>query len=78
MTLRTFHTGGVFIGDIVEHVRVSFNGNIEFNDNLVYPTCTCNGHPTYLCHNNLSITIDGQDQVKNLTIPPQSLFLVLK
>jgi DNA-directed RNA polymerase subunit beta' len=43
---------------------------------LVYPTRTCNGHPTYLCHNNLSITIDGQDQVKNLTIPPQSLLLV--
>nr|YP_010384580.1 RNA polymerase beta'' subunit [Picea brachytyla]YP_010413725.1 RNA polymerase beta'' subunit [Picea purpurea]UGW52796.1 RNA polymerase beta'' subunit [Picea brachytyla]URQ19278.1 RNA polymerase beta'' subunit [Picea purpurea] len=76
LTLRTFHTGGVFTGDIAEHVRAPFNGKIEFNDNLVYPTRTCNGHPAYLCHNNLSITIDGQDQVKNLTIPPQSLLLV--
>jgi DNA-directed RNA polymerase subunit beta' len=76
LTLRTFHTGGVFTGDIGEHVRAPFNGKIEFNDNLVYPTRTCNGHPAYLCHNNLSITIDGHDQVKNLTIPPQSLFLV--
>jgi DNA-directed RNA polymerase subunit beta' len=76
LTLRTFHTGGVFTGDIAEHVRAPFNGKIEFNDNLVYPTRTCNGHPYYLCHNNLSITIDGQDQVKNLTIPPQSLLLV--
>jgi DNA-directed RNA polymerase subunit beta' len=76
LTLRTFHTRGVFTGDIAEHVRAPFNGKIEFNDNLVYPTRTCNGHPPYLCHNNLSITIDGQDQVKNLTIPPQSLLLV--
>jgi DNA-directed RNA polymerase subunit beta' len=76
LTLRTFHTGGVFTGDIAEHVRTPFNVKIEFNDNLVYPTRTCNGHPAYLCHNNLSITIDGRDQVKNLTIPPQSLLLV--
>jgi hypothetical protein len=70
------YRGGVFTGDIAEHVRSPFNGKIEFNDNLVYPTRTCNGHPTYLCHNNLSITIDGQDQVKKLTIPPKSLILV--
>jgi DNA-directed RNA polymerase subunit beta' len=76
LTLRTFHTGGVFTGDIAEHVRAPFNGKIEFNDNLVYPTRTCNGHHAYLCHNNVSITIDSQDQVKNLTIPPQSLLLV--
>ena len=76
LTLRTFHTGGVFTGDIAEHIRAPFNGKIEFNDNLVYPTRTRNGHPAYLCHNNLSITIDGQNQVQNLTIPPQSLLLV--
>nr|YP_009268463.1 RNA polymerase beta subunit-2 [Pseudolarix amabilis]BAV19369.1 RNA polymerase beta subunit-2 [Pseudolarix amabilis] len=76
LTLRTFHTGGVFTGDIAEHVRAPFNGKIEFNDNLVYPTRTCNGYPAYLCHNNLSITIDGKDQVQNLIIPPQSLLLV--
>nr|AET45225.1 RNA polymerase beta chain [Pinus wallichiana] len=76
LTLRTFHTGGVFTGDIAEHIRAPFNGKIEFNENLVYPTRTRNGHPAYLCHNNLSITIDGQNQVQNLTIPPQSLLLV--
>ena len=76
LTLRTFHTGGVFTGDIAEHIRAPFNGKIEFNENLVHPTRTRNGHPAYLCHNNLSITIDGQNQVQNLTIPPQSLLLV--
>jgi len=50
LTLRTFHTGGVFTGDIAEHIRAPFNGKIEFNENLVYPTRTRNGHPAYLCH----------------------------
>nr|YP_009113666.1 RNA polymerase beta subunit-2 [Ceratozamia hildae]AFM54210.1 RpoC2 [Ceratozamia hildae]AFR13844.1 RNA polymerase beta subunit-2 [Ceratozamia hildae]BAR93451.1 RNA polymerase beta subunit-2 [Ceratozamia hildae] len=76
LTLRTFHTGGVFTGDIAEHVRAPFNGKIEFDENLVHPTRTRHGHPAFMCHNSLSITIDGQDQVHNLTIPPQSLLLV--
>ncbi|CAK9190000.1 unnamed protein product (chloroplast) [Sphagnum tenellum] len=38
LTLRTFHTGGVFTGDIAEHVRTPFNGIIKFNTDLVYPT----------------------------------------
>ena len=31
LTLRTFHTGGVFTGDTAEHVRAPFNGKIQFN-----------------------------------------------
>nr|ARX11551.1 RNA polymerase beta subunit-2 [Ginkgo biloba]AWJ59874.1 RNA polymerase beta subunit-2 [Ginkgo biloba]AWJ60129.1 RNA polymerase beta subunit-2 [Ginkgo biloba]AWJ60299.1 RNA polymerase beta subunit-2 [Ginkgo biloba] len=76
LTLRTFHTGGVFTGDIAEHVRAPFNGKIQFNENLVHPTRTRHGHPASICHNELSITIDGQDQVHSLTIPSQSLLLV--
>nr|BCK51977.1 RNA polymerase beta subunit-2 [Agathis dammara] len=77
LTLRTFHTGGVFTGDITEQVRAPFNGKIEFNENLAYPTRTRHGHPAYICHNNFSVTIvDSQDKVQNLTIPSQSLLLV--
>ena len=76
LTLRNFHTRGSFTGDTAEHVQAPFNGNIEFNENSVYPTRTCNGNTSYLCHNNLSITIDGHAQVQNLPIPPQSLILV--
>nr|YP_009240151.1 RNA polymerase b'-subunit-2 [Sciadopitys verticillata]AMO00763.1 RNA polymerase b'-subunit-2 [Sciadopitys verticillata]BAK86740.1 RNA polymerase beta subunit-2 [Sciadopitys verticillata]BAW34570.1 RNA polymerase beta subunit-2 [Sciadopitys verticillata]BCK60739.1 RNA polymerase beta subunit-2 [Sciadopitys verticillata] len=76
LTLRTFHTGGVFTGDIAEHVRAPFTGKIEFNENLVYPTRTRHGHPAYICHNSLYITIYSKDKVQNLTISPQSLLLV--
>nr|QQV69001.1 RNA polymerase beta'' subunit [Taxodium sp. 'Zhongshanshan'] len=76
LTLRTFHTGGVFTGDIAEHVRAPFTGKIEFNENLVYPTRTRHGHPAYICHNSLDVTIDNQYEVQNLTIPPESLLFI--
>nr|QYB20924.1 RNA polymerase beta'' subunit [Athrotaxis laxifolia]BBN66317.1 RNA polymerase beta subunit-2 [Athrotaxis laxifolia] len=76
LTLRTFHTGGVFTGDIAEHVRAPFTGKIEFNENFVYPTRTRHGHPAYICHNSLDVTIDNQYEVKNLTIPAESLLFI--
>nr|VDD41323.1 unnamed protein product [Brassica oleracea] len=38
LTLRTFHTGGVFTGGTAEHVRAPYNGKIKFNEDLVHPT----------------------------------------
>nr|YP_009732844.1 RNA polymerase beta'' subunit [Diphyscium foliosum]QHU77189.1 RNA polymerase beta'' subunit [Diphyscium foliosum] len=76
LTLRTFHTGGVFTGDIAEHVRTPFNGVIEFNTNLVYPTRTRHGHPAWICSNNLSVSIKSKKKIHNLVIPPQSMLLV--
>nr|QYB21900.1 RNA polymerase beta'' subunit [Papuacedrus papuana] len=76
LTLRTFHTGGVFTGDIAEHIRAPFTGKIEFNDNLVYPTRTRHGYPAYICHNSLDVTIDNQYEIINLTIPPESLLFI--
>nr|UPV72157.1 RNA polymerase beta'' subunit [Cephalotaxus mannii]UPV72239.1 RNA polymerase beta'' subunit [Cephalotaxus mannii] len=76
LTLRTFHTGGVFTGDIAEHIRAPLTGKIEFNENVVYPTRTRHGHPAYICHNSLCVTIDNQHKVHNLTIPPESLLFI--
>nr|BDZ75500.1 DNA-directed RNA polymerase subunit beta'' [Trematodon longicollis] len=76
LTLRTFHTGGVYTGDIAEHVRTPFNGIIQFNIDSVYPTRTRHGHPAWICHNNLSVIIKSKKKLYNLVIPPQSLLLV--
>lgn len=76
LTLRTFHTGGVFTGDIAEHVRTPFNGIIQFDINSVYPTRTRHGHPAWICSNNLSVIIQSKKKLHNLIIPPQSLLLV--
>jgi DNA-directed RNA polymerase subunit beta' len=76
LTLRTFHTGGVFTCDIAKHVRTPFNGISKFNTDLVYPTRTRHGHPTWICHDDLSVSIESKNKMYNLNVPPQSVLLV--
>ncbi|YP_001671673.1 RNA polymerase beta'' subunit (chloroplast) [Carica papaya] len=76
LTLRTFHTGGVFTGGTAEHVRSPSNGKIKFNEDLVHPTRTRHGHPAFLCYIDLSVVIESEDIIHNVTIPPKSFLLV--
>lgn len=76
LTLRTFHTGGVFTGGTAEYVRAPSNGKIKFNENLVHPTRTRHGHPAFLCYIDLYVTIESNDIIHNVIIPPKSFLLV--
>nr|YP_010940352.1 RNA polymerase beta'' subunit [Eremurus zoae]WLR81295.1 RNA polymerase beta'' subunit [Eremurus zoae] len=76
LTLRTFHTGGVFTGGTAEHVRAPSNGKIKFNEYLVHPTRTRHGHPAFLCSIDLYVTIESRDIMHSVNIPPKSLILV--
>nr|YP_010266453.1 RNA polymerase beta'' subunit [Acer ukurunduense]UIE10256.1 RNA polymerase beta'' subunit [Acer ukurunduense] len=76
LTLRTFHTGGVFTGGIAEHVRAPSNGKIKFNEDLVHPTRTRHGHPAFLCDIDLYVIIESEDIMHKVTIPPKSFLLV--
>nr|WNK76137.1 RNA polymerase beta'' subunit [Neoscirpus dioicus]WNK76156.1 RNA polymerase beta'' subunit [Neoscirpus dioicus] len=76
LTLRTFHTGGVFTGGTAQHVRTPFHGKIKFNEDLLYPTRTRHGHPAFLCSTDFYVTIESGDIIHNVSIPPESLILV--
>ncbi|GLU24579.1 hypothetical protein SLE2022_404980 [Rubroshorea leprosula] len=76
LTLRTFHTGGVFTGGTAEHVRAPSNGKIKFNEDLVQPTRTRHGHPAFLCYRDFYVIIESEDIIHKVTIPPKSLLLV--
>nr|ATL61740.1 RNA polymerase beta'' subunit [Gaertnera phyllostachya] len=76
LTLRTFHTGGVFTGGTAEHVRTLYNGKIKFNKDLVHPTRTRHGHPAFLCSMDLYVTIESEDILHNVNIPPKSFLLI--
>nr|YP_010477827.1 RNA polymerase beta'' subunit [Polystachya concreta]UVI18203.1 RNA polymerase beta'' subunit [Polystachya concreta] len=76
LTLRTFHTGGVFTGGTAEHVRAPSNGKIKFDEGLVHPTRTRHGHPAFLCFIDLYVTIESRDILHNVNIPTKSLILV--
>nr|YP_010007543.1 RNA polymerase beta'' subunit [Passiflora capsularis]QNR06386.1 RNA polymerase beta'' subunit [Passiflora capsularis] len=77
LTLRTFHTGGVFTGGgSPSHVRAPSNGKIQFNEDLVHPTRTRYGHPAFLCSIDLYVTIESEDILHNVTIPSKSILFV--
>nr|YP_010168307.1 RNA polymerase beta'' subunit [Gilliesia graminea]QRZ01586.1 RNA polymerase beta'' subunit [Gilliesia graminea] len=76
LTLRTFHTGGVFTGGTAEHVRAPSNGKMKFNKYLVHPTRTRHGHPAFLCSIDLYVTIESRDILHSVNIPQKSLILV--
>nr|YP_009691001.1 RNA polymerase beta'' subunit [Saccoloma inaequale]QEG57781.1 RNA polymerase beta'' subunit [Saccoloma inaequale] len=76
LTLRTFHTGGVFTGDIAEYIRTPFNGLINSDERLVHPTRTRHGHPAWMCRNELPIFIKNCDDIHNLIIPARSLLMI--
>nr|YP_784060.1 RNA polymerase beta'' subunit [Pelargonium x hortorum]Q06FX1.1 RecName: Full=DNA-directed RNA polymerase subunit beta''; AltName: Full=PEP; AltName: Full=Plastid-encoded RNA polymerase subunit beta''; Short=RNA polymerase subunit beta'' [Pelargonium x hortorum]ABI17251.1 RNA polymerase beta' subunit 2 [Pelargonium x hortorum]AKF43136.1 RNA polymerase beta'' subunit [Pelargonium x hortorum] len=76
LTLRTFHTGGVFTGGTAEQVRAPFNGKIKFNEDLVHPTRTRHGQPAFLCYIDLYLTIESEDIIHSVPIPPKSFLLV--
>nr|YP_009524668.1 RNA polymerase beta subunit [Holboellia latifolia]YP_010026071.1 RNA polymerase beta'' subunit [Holboellia angustifolia]YP_010228436.1 RNA polymerase beta'' subunit [Holboellia grandiflora]AXR90294.1 RNA polymerase beta subunit [Holboellia latifolia]AXR90379.1 RNA polymerase beta subunit [Holboellia latifolia]AXR90549.1 RNA polymerase beta subunit [Holboellia latifolia]QOQ36914.1 RNA polymerase beta'' subunit [Holboellia angustifolia]QZL13282.1 RNA polymerase beta'' subunit [Holboellia gr len=76
LTLRTFHTGGVFTGGTAKHVRAPSNGKIKFNEDLVHPTRTRHGHPAFLCYIDLYVIVESQDILHNVNIPPKSFLLV--
>ncbi len=76
LTLRTFHTGGVFAGDIAEYLRIPFNGIIHFDEKFLYPTRTRHGHPARMCRNELLIFIKSHSNIQSFTIPAQSLLTI--
>nr|YP_009547634.1 RNA polymerase beta'' subunit [Antrophyum semicostatum]AYW16237.1 RNA polymerase beta'' subunit [Antrophyum semicostatum] len=76
LTLRTFHTGGVFTGDIAEYIRIPFNGLASFDEELLYPTRTRHGHPAWLCRDDLSLFIDNYGGTHDSVIPARSLLMI--
>nr|YP_010934082.1 RNA polymerase beta'' subunit [Ctenium concinnum]WKU84508.1 RNA polymerase beta'' subunit [Ctenium concinnum] len=76
LTLRTFHTGGVFTGGTADLVRSPSSGKIQFNEDLVHPTRTRHGQPAFLCYIDLRVTIQSQDILHSVNIPLKSLILV--
>nr|pir hypothetical protein 134 - common tobacco chloroplast [Nicotiana tabacum] len=57
-------------------MRAPSNGKIKFNEDLVHPTRTRHGHPAFLCSIDLYVTIESEDILHNVNIPPKSLLLV--
>ena len=76
LTLRTFHTGGVFTGDITNLIRANQNGIVFFPLNACEPTRSRHGRLAWKCKVELSMQIKGKGHYKDIIIPAYSLIIV--
>nr|YP_010850428.1 RNA polymerase b''''-subunit [Lophurella caespitosa]WGH13098.1 RNA polymerase b''''-subunit [Lophurella caespitosa] len=80
LTMRTFHTGGVFTGELSQNIVSDLDGVVQYLDNIVL-TQTRNryGENVQLVHSDFSLNILGQNnEEKSFFIPRQSLLFVKK
>ena len=60
LTMRTFHTGGVFSGDLTDQIRVPFKGTIKYKTNFKAALFrTIHGNQGFRLHNPLVINIEN-------------------
>jgi DNA-directed RNA polymerase subunit beta' len=78
LTMRTFHTGGVFTTEPSRQIRADFSGKIEFSPRLkVKKTRTQYGENAFISENksSLSLTTYGNQKI-SIEILPETLILV--
>nr|WGH13692.1 RNA polymerase b''''-subunit [Lophurella pseudocorticata] len=80
LTMRTFHTGGVFTGELSQNIVSNLDGVVQYLDNIVL-TQTRNryGENVQLVQSDFSLNIiDKNNEQKSFFIPRQSLLFVNK
>lgn len=66
LTMRTFHTGGVFTGELAEQVRAPFNGVLRFPKSIrAKSTRTRHGEEALILEENIKIDLYSYDAIKS-------------
>jgi DNA-directed RNA polymerase subunit beta' len=77
LTMRTFHTGGVFSGDLTKQIRAPFAGTISYK--LLLPNKivrTIHGEKGFSLVENVTLLIENTNKtICSLDIPPDALLL---
>jgi DNA-directed RNA polymerase beta'' subunit len=60
LTMRTFHTGGVFTGEVAKQEKAEFAGTVRFQDLRVRPLRTRHGEDAYLAENNGLLVLEAE------------------
>nr|YP_010619661.1 RNA polymerase b'-subunit [Tayloriella tenebrosa]WAX03674.1 RNA polymerase b'-subunit [Tayloriella tenebrosa] len=80
LTMRTFHTGGVFTGELSQNITSSLNGIVNYLDNVVL-TGTRNryGDNVQLVQSDFNLNIISKNnEKKSIFVPKNSLLFVKK
>nr|YP_011005484.1 RNA polymerase beta'' subunit [Choristocarpus tenellus]WAM62347.1 RNA polymerase beta'' subunit [Choristocarpus tenellus] len=78
LTMRTFHTGGIFTGQIVRKVRSQYSGYVHFDSKLQIKLVRTNdGQNAFKSENKSVINIITYDNsIKKISIPPDTVLLI--
>jgi DNA-directed RNA polymerase subunit beta' len=76
LTMRTFHTGGVFTAELQQQVRAPFDGKIKLGKNLRGRGYrTRHGEEAFITEANTKLTVEGGGQSKSFDISQGSILL---
>ncbi|HAZ44706.1 MAG TPA: DNA-directed RNA polymerase subunit beta'' [Cyanobacteria bacterium UBA11369] len=82
LTMRTFHTGGVFTGEVARQLRAAFEGTIRIGKSLrARPFRTRHGEDAAVVESNAEITLvgrDGNEAVSQTYAVPQGSTLLVR
>jgi len=78
LTMRTFHTGGVFSGDLTRQVRSPIEGIIKYETNdKAFLFRTLHGRTGFRLKEKLIISIENSlGTIVSFAIPPESILLI--
>jgi DNA-directed RNA polymerase subunit beta' len=79
LTMRTFHTGGVFTGEIAQQQRAPFDGSIKWSKKLkTRPMRTRHGEDAFIIESNGEFTVEYTDGKKETFAITQGSTLLVK
>ena len=80
LTMRTFHTGGTFTGDVVPQVRAPYPGNVKISKSRSLRTRafrTRHGEDALVVESSVDLILEGENSKKEaFNIPPGSILFV--
>jgi DNA-directed RNA polymerase subunit beta' len=77
LTMRTFHTGGTFTGEVAPQVRANFDGVVHTKPKLFRSRTyrTSHGEDALISEVSVDITVEGSKK-ETTTVPPGSIIFV--
>lgn len=76
LTMRTFHTGGVFTGEVAQQVRAPFDGIVRIDKGKKFrsrPYRTRHGDDALIVESNLDVVLESGDRKKKLSVAAGSI-----
>jgi DNA-directed RNA polymerase subunit beta' len=75
LTMRTFHTGGTFTGELVPQVRAPYEGTVHLKPKQFRsrPYRTRHGEDALIVETNIDLTVAAGSKQESFSVPPGSI-----